>query len=125
MLCAVRLKRYLFVGPSGSEKSTVLDAHAALLTPPKWVDFNVAAREAERHGCDRSVMTYLRGAWAQQTGDSGEYLSQYRTFTNLQSRHALPSQVLPHSASRTLNSIIPIARSVAIDSFHIGASSSN
>jgi len=45
---------YLFVGPSGSGKSTVLDAHAALLTPPKWVDFNVAAREAERHGKDRN-----------------------------------------------------------------------
>lgn len=68
---------YLFVGPSGSDKSTILDAHAALLTPPKWVDFNVAAREAERHGRDRSIMTYLRGAWAQQTGDAGEYVSQY------------------------------------------------
>jgi uncharacterized protein YPO0396 len=68
---------YLFVGPSGSGKSTVLDAHAALLTPPKWVDFNVAARETERNGRDRSVMTYLRGAWAQQTGDGGEYVSQY------------------------------------------------
>ncbi|MBX9611264.1 MAG: ATP-binding protein [Burkholderiales bacterium] len=68
---------YLFVGPSGSGKSTVLDAHAALLTPPKWVDFNVAAREAERHGKDRNVMTYVRGAWAQQTGDNGEYVSQY------------------------------------------------
>lgn len=68
---------YLFVGPSGSGKSTVLDAHAALLTPPKWVDFNVAAREAERHGKDRNVMTYVRGAWAQQTGDGGEFLSQY------------------------------------------------
>jgi uncharacterized protein YPO0396 len=68
---------YLFVGPSGSGKSTALDAHAALLTPPKWLDFNVAAREAERHGRDRSVMTYLRGAWAQQTGDGGEYVAQY------------------------------------------------
>lgn len=68
---------YLFVGPSGSGKSTVLDAHAALLTPPRWVDFNVAAREAERNGKDRSVMTYVRGAWAQQTGESGEYVSQY------------------------------------------------
>nr|WP_207184497.1 SbcC/MukB-like Walker B domain-containing protein [Rubrivivax gelatinosus] len=68
---------YLFVGPSGSGKSTILDAHAALMTPPKWVDFNVAAREAERHGRDRNVMTYLRGAWAQQTGDSGEFVSQY------------------------------------------------
>ena len=68
---------YLFIGPSGSGKSTILDAHAALLTPPKWVDFNVAAREAERHGKDRTLMTYLRGAWAQQTGDSGEYLAQF------------------------------------------------
>lgn len=68
---------YLFVGPSGSGKSTILDAHTALLTPPKWVDFNVAAREAERHGKDRSLMTYIRGAWAQQTGSGGEYVRQY------------------------------------------------
>src|SRR2546425_12232567 len=64
---------YLFVGPSGSGKSTILDANAALMTPPKWADFNVAAREAERHGKDRNIMTYVRGAWAQQTGEGGEY----------------------------------------------------
>lgn len=67
---------YLFVGPSGSGKSTLLDAHAALLTPPKWVDFNVAAREAERQGKDRSLMTYVRGAWAQQSGEGREVISQ-------------------------------------------------
>ncbi len=55
---------YLFVGPSGSGKSTLLDAHAALLTPPKWVAFNVAAREGERKGEDRNLMSYLRGAWS-------------------------------------------------------------
>lgn len=96
---------YLFVGPSGSGKSTILDAHAALMTPPKWVDFNVAAREAERHGRDRSVMTYLRGAWAQQTGEGGEYLSQYlrsgttwsaiaETYRNDQGRAVVLAQVL-------------------------------
>lgn len=96
---------YLFVGPSGSGKSTILDAHAALLTPPKWVDFNVAARETERHGRDRSVMTYLRGAWAQQTGDGGEYVSQYlrsgttwsaiaETYRDEQSRVVVLAQVL-------------------------------
>jgi len=96
---------YLFIGPSGSGKSTILDAHAALLTPPKWVDFNVAAREAERHGKDRNLMTYLRGAWAQQTGDSGEYLSQYlragttwtaiaETYRNGQGRVVTLAQVL-------------------------------
>ncbi len=74
---AVAQAGYLFVGPSGSGKSTLLDAHAALLTPPKWVDFNVAAREAERHGKDRNLMTYVRGAWAQQTSEGGEHVAQY------------------------------------------------
>lgn len=68
---------YLFVGPSGSGKSTILDAHASLTTPPRWVDFNVAAREAERKSRDRNLLTYVRGAWAQQTTDSGEYASQF------------------------------------------------
>src|SRR5260370_36045096 len=68
---------FLFVGPSGSGKSTVLDAHAALLTPPRWGDFNVAAREAARHGTGASDVTYLSGAWGQQTRDDGEYASQY------------------------------------------------
>lgn len=68
---------YLFVGPSGSGKSTILDAHASLTTPPRWVDFNVAAREAERKSKDRNLLTYVRGAWAQQTTESGEYASQF------------------------------------------------
>lgn len=96
---------YLFVGPSGSGKSTALDAHAALMTPPKWVDFNVAAREAERSGKDRNVMTYIRGAWAQQTGENGEYSSQYlragttwsaitETYRNQQGRCVVLAQVL-------------------------------
>lgn len=68
---------YLIVGPSGSGKSTLLDAHAALTTPPRWVDFNVAAREAERRGKDRNLVTYVRGAWAQQTTDGGDYASRF------------------------------------------------
>lgn len=102
---AIPKEGYLFVGPSGSGKSTILDAHAALITPPKWVDFNVAAREAERHGKDRNVMTYIRGAWAQQTGDSGDYVSQYlrptttwsaiaETYRNEQGRCVVLAQVL-------------------------------
>jgi len=101
----IPVQGYLFVGPSGSGKSTVLDAHAALMTPPRWVDFNVAAREAERHGRDRNVMTYLRGAWAHQTGDGGEYVSQYlrsgttwsaiaETYRNEQDRVVVLAQVL-------------------------------
>lgn len=96
---------YLFVGPSGSGKSTVLDAHTALLTPPKWLDFNVAAREAEGKGRDRNVLTYVRGAWAQQTGEGGETVSQYlrtgttwtaiaETYRNTQGRVVVLAQVL-------------------------------
>ena len=108
-------KGYLFVGPSGSGKSTALDAHAALMTPPKWVDFNVAARESERNGKDRSVMTYIRGAWAQQTGDNGEYASQYlrtattwsaitETYRNQQGRCVVLAQVLWVKGNSTTSS---------------------
>jgi uncharacterized protein YPO0396 len=72
----VAAEGYLFVGPSGSGKSTLLDANAALLTPPKWVDFNVAARD-ERGGRDRSYLSYVRGAWADQTDASGEVTVRY------------------------------------------------
>jgi uncharacterized protein YPO0396 len=96
---------FLFVGPSGSGKSTILDAHAALLTPPRWVEFNVAAREQDRHGKDRNVVTYVRGAWAQQTGDFGEYVSQYlrpdttwsaiaETYRNRQGKYVVLAQLL-------------------------------
>lgn len=100
------------------------DAHAALMTPPKWVDFNVAAREAERHGRDRNIMTYLRGAWAQQTGDGGEYVSQYlrsgttwsaiaETYRNDQGRVVVLAQVLwvsEFDCARRCEAGIPDAR---------------
>lgn len=71
-------KGFLFVGRSGSGKSTLLDAMSALLTPPAIVDFNAAAREAERSGRDRSLVSYVRGAWAdQQDSESGEIATQY------------------------------------------------
>jgi len=66
----VAAEGYLLVGPSGSGKSTILDAHAALTNPPGGVAFNAAAREGERKGRDRNFATYIRGAWAQQTGPS-------------------------------------------------------
>ena len=69
---------FLFVGRSGSGKSTLLDAMSALLVPPNLVDFNAAAREAERSGRDRSLASYVRGAWAdQQDHESGEIATQY------------------------------------------------
>jgi uncharacterized protein YPO0396 len=50
---------FLFVGRSGAGKSTLLDAFSALLTPPRWIDFNAAAREADRSGRDRNLVTYV------------------------------------------------------------------
>jgi len=52
---------FLFVGPSGTGKTTLLDAISALLVPPRWVDFNAAAREASRTGRDRNLVSYVRG----------------------------------------------------------------
>ncbi len=69
---------FLFVGRSGSGKSTLLDAMSALLVPPNLVDFNAAAREAERSGRDRILASYVRGAWADQhDSESGEIATQY------------------------------------------------
>jgi uncharacterized protein YPO0396 len=69
---------FLFVGRSGTGKSTLLDAFSALLVPPRWIDFNAAAREADRSGRDRNLVTYLRGAWAEQKdGESGEIATRY------------------------------------------------
>lgn len=68
-------KGMLFIGPSGSGKSTIFDSHASLLTPPKWVHFNVAARESESRQ-DRNLATYVRGVWGEQTGSAGEIADQ-------------------------------------------------
>ena len=69
---------FLFVGRSGAGKSTLLDAFSALLVPPRWVDFNAAAREAEKTGRDRNLVSYIRGAWAEQKDDaSGEITTRY------------------------------------------------
>jgi uncharacterized protein YPO0396 len=69
---------FLIVGRSGAGKSTLLDALSALLVPPKWVDFNAAAREADRAGRDRNLVSYVRGAWTAQTdATSGQAAVQY------------------------------------------------
>jgi uncharacterized protein YPO0396 len=69
---------FLIVGRSGAGKSTLLDAFSALLVPPRWIDFNAAAREADRAGRDRNLVSYVRGAWAAQSdAASGEYATRY------------------------------------------------
>ncbi len=97
---------FLFVGRSGAGKSTLLDAFSALLVPPRWVDFNAAAREAERTGRDRNLVSYIRGAWAEQKDDaSGEIATRYLrtrttwsalalTYRNALGQHVVLVQVL-------------------------------
>jgi uncharacterized protein YPO0396 len=69
---------FLFVGRSGTGKSTLLDAFSALLIPPRWIDFNAAAHETDLRSRDRSLVTYVRGAWAEQEdSESGEIAIRY------------------------------------------------
>lgn len=89
-------KGFLFVGRSGAGKSTLLDAISALLVPPRWLDFNAAAREMARSGHDRNVLSYVRGAWSEQKdNDSGEIATRYlrtgTTWSALALRYENPS----------------------------------
>ena len=69
---------FLFVGRSGSGKTTLLDAISALLIPPRWIDFNAAARDATHRGRDRNWATYIRGAWSEQKDETtGEIAARF------------------------------------------------
>ena len=78
---------FLFVGASGSGKSTLLDAFSQLLIPPRWVDFNAAAHEAGgKSRSDRSLVSYVRGAWSELQTESGvttQYLRKGTTVSAL------------------------------------------
>lgn len=79
---------FLFIGQSGSGKSSILDAHSALFIPPKWVDFNAAGRAGAGQSRDRSMVSYLRGMWSSRTAADGnevrpEYLRTETTWSAL------------------------------------------
>jgi len=83
-------KGFLVIGRSGSGKTTLLDAVSALLVPPKWIDFNAAARDTERRGIDRNWISYIRGAWGEQKdGGLGEIVKRYLRTTTTWSALAL------------------------------------
>ena len=70
-------KGLLITGPSGSGKSSLLDAISVVLVPPRWLDLNAAARDAASRGKDRTVLSYMRGAWSRNTNEeSGELATQ-------------------------------------------------
>ncbi|MFA4840658.1 MAG: ATP-binding protein, partial [Agrococcus sp.] len=57
-------KGQLITGGSGSGKSSLLDGIAAVLTPDGLLQFNAAAQGAGAVRGDRSVVSYVRGAWS-------------------------------------------------------------
>lgn len=68
----------LLLGPSGAGKSTLLDAVSAMIVPPKKVRFNAAAEEGDRRGHDRTIGSYVRGAWADKgDAESRDAVKQY------------------------------------------------
>jgi uncharacterized protein YPO0396 len=68
---------HLLTGGSGSGKSTLLDAIATVLVPRIKVRFNAAAAETSSR-FDRTLITYVRGAWRRQTDDlTGEVTSDF------------------------------------------------
>jgi len=71
-------KGFLLTGESGSGKSSLVDAVSAVLTPRGKTRFNAAAADSSVRSSDRSVLTYVRGAWRRSAdADTGEITSQY------------------------------------------------
>ncbi|MFK4788402.1 ATP-binding protein [Microbacterium sp. ZW T5_56] len=65
----VARRGHLFTGPSGSGKSSLLDGIATVLTPRVWVRYNAAAQDQSARADDRSLVSYIRGAWAKQADE--------------------------------------------------------
>lgn len=65
---------FLFVGKSGTGKSTLLDINAVLTTPPARRRLNVAAGGDRR---DRDLATYVRGAYKRGKEDDNKTSLQY------------------------------------------------
>lgn len=65
----VSRKGHLITGPSGSGKSSLLDAVSAVLTPDQWLRFNTAAQGSPNRDDRRTPMSYVRGAWSRATDE--------------------------------------------------------
>jgi len=65
----VSRRGHLLTGPSGSGKSSLLDAIATVLTPGRFLRFNEAAQGGRSRANQRSVVSYVRGAWSRQNDE--------------------------------------------------------
>lgn len=63
---------HLFTGASGSGKSSLLDAIAAVLTPDRWLRLNAAAQDGTSRQSDRTLMSYVRGAWTKEADERAD-----------------------------------------------------
>ncbi|MGC0142049.1 ATP-binding protein [Pseudactinotalea sp. Z1732] len=71
-------KGYLLTGHSGSGKSSLVDAIAAVLVPRGKLRFNAAAADGATRRADRTTLSYIRGAWRRHADEeSGEVVSDY------------------------------------------------
>ena len=61
---------HLFTGASGSGKSSLLDAIGTVLTPDKWLRFNAAAQDSTSRNDDRTLVSYVRGAWSKEADET-------------------------------------------------------
>lgn len=61
---------HLFTGASGSGKSSLFDAIAVVLIPDRWLRLNAAAQEGASRSADRTLVSYVRGAWTKEADAS-------------------------------------------------------
>lgn len=68
---------FLVTGPSGSGKSSLLDALASVLVQPRRLLFNAAAQEGGAGDRTRSLVSYVRGAYKRESDEAGEVTTAY------------------------------------------------
>ncbi|MEC5148500.1 ATP-binding protein [Cryobacterium sp. GrIS_2_6] len=66
----VARKGHLLTGASGSGKSSLLDAIGTVLTPDRWLRFNAAAQDSTSRNDDRTLVSYVRGAWSKEADET-------------------------------------------------------